>query len=388
MRLLLLSLLASIALPLSAQDAYEGIAFEKNKPFEELLAQAKSEDKLIFIDAYATWCGPCKMMDAKVFTQARVGEVYNERFINAKIDMEKGEGPRLARQYGVMAYPTYLYVDGEGEIVHKAMGYIPADQLLAAAEEASSDDNLGALNKRYDGGERGEAFMETYLTKLAEQRESQRADQVLEEYLKTQDDWTQPAITRLIVDNPGRVGSNRMHFLLTHPEEASAAAGSGLYMFNLQRTLLTQFMQDSRKRILPPAGEVLPFYTKYAAPLKSRLVMHYEMFRAEQMRDMPAHLAAAKDYFKAYPSNDYAELNTIAWTFYEHGEDPADLELASAWAKKSVELNPSYPNLDTLAWLYHKTGRHELAKETARRAIDFAKETDQDYSETARILEE
>ncbi|OAV45824.1 hypothetical protein A3850_006555 [Lewinella sp. 4G2] len=362
-----------------------GMVFEE-KPFEELLAQAKAEDKVIFIDAYTTWCGPCKMMSSKVFPDMEVGKVYNDRFINAKIDMEKGEGPGIAQRYNVMAYPTYLFIDGDGNIVHKALGYIPAPKFLALADVAVSDKNLGTLNKRYDDGERDAAFIESYLGTLTDVYEKQRAGEVIEDYLASKEDWTDEGTVGLIIANPGKVGGDRMHFLLTHPEEAMASAGSGSYMMGLQQVLLGQYMQDAGKRALPETKDIIPFYTKYAAPLKDRLAAHYTMFQASQMNDMETYLPAAKYYLKAYPSNDFGELNTAAWDFFENATDPADLELALGWAKQSVELRATYPNLDTLAWLYKKTGDDAMAAKTAARAIEMAKETDQDYSSTEELL--
>src|SRR5476649_1062437 len=70
----------------------------------ELLAKAKQQNKMIFVDAYTTWCGPCKWMAKNVFTNDTVAEFYDKTFICAKIDMEKGEGPELAKKYEVRAY--------------------------------------------------------------------------------------------------------------------------------------------------------------------------------------------------------------------------------------------------------------------------------------------
>ena len=271
--------------------------------------------------------------------------------------MEKGEGPGLARRYSVMAYPTYLFVDGNGDIVHKALGYIPADKFLALADVASGDQNLGALNKRYDAGERDPEFIESYLATLTQVYEKGRAGEVINDYLELKEDWTDAGTVKMIIANPGPVGGDRMHFLLTHPDDAMESAGSGTYMMGLQEVLLTQYMQNAGQRALPETKDIVPFYAKYAAPLKDRLVAHYTMFQAMQMREMDTYLPAAKSYFKAYPSNDFAELNTVAWDFYENTDDADDLLLALGWAKQSVALEATYPNLDTLAWLYKKTGR-------------------------------
>ena len=63
--------------------------------WEKILKQAKKEKKLIFVDCYTSWCGPCKMLAKNVFTQDKVADFYNTEFVCVKMDMEKGEGPAL-----------------------------------------------------------------------------------------------------------------------------------------------------------------------------------------------------------------------------------------------------------------------------------------------------
>ena len=124
--------LSLMSLGLSAQiEFFQGT-------FEEAKAKAAQEDKLIFVDAYTSWCGPCKWMDKNTFTDANVAAYYNENFINVKINMEKGEGPTLARKYRVMAYPTLLYVKGNGDVAHRALGAKGADDFLKVGKDASA----------------------------------------------------------------------------------------------------------------------------------------------------------------------------------------------------------------------------------------------------------
>ena len=61
---------------------------------DDLLAKAKKENKVIFVDIYATWCGPCKLLKKTTFTDKEVGEYFNTNFINAAYDGEKEEGSR------------------------------------------------------------------------------------------------------------------------------------------------------------------------------------------------------------------------------------------------------------------------------------------------------
>lgn len=76
--------------------------------FKEGLQAAADEGKPVFIDCFTTWCGPCKWMSANIFTDPAVAEYYNENYICLKIDMEKGEGLDIAKNYKIRAYPTLL----------------------------------------------------------------------------------------------------------------------------------------------------------------------------------------------------------------------------------------------------------------------------------------
>ena len=364
------------------------VKFIEGESFQSVLDRATDENKLVFIDAYTTWCGPCKMMDRKVFSDAAVGEAFNARFINAKFDMEAGEGPAIAQRYGVQAYPTYLFVNGAGEIVHRGVGYIPQARLLALADVAESDESLGALNARYDAGERDPAFVSGYIATLNEMMDQQRAKSVITDYLATQEDWSDESTLGMLVVSPGEVGSKTWNYLLDNAEGAIAAAGSQEYVMALQKVLITRQMRASGQRELPSVEAMNDVYRKDAAAQAPRLNAHYAMFHAQQMRDVDNYLPAAIAYLTAYPSTDFSELNSIAWDIYEQSDDPAQLAAGLKFAQQSVALNAYYPNLDTLAWLYKKTGDDKMAKETALRAIEMAKAEDLDYSDTEKILEE
>lgn len=111
----------------------KGIQFTETS-WKEVLKKAKAEKKIIFLDAYASWCGPCKMLQKNVFTKKEVGDYFNKQFINVKMDMEKGEGPSLAQTYPLEAYPTLLFIDGNGRVMKKVIGYQSPEQLLGIGQ--------------------------------------------------------------------------------------------------------------------------------------------------------------------------------------------------------------------------------------------------------------
>ena len=107
----------------------QGIQFIE-ADWNKAIAEAKKQNKLIFLDAYASWCGPCKMLKRNTFPDKAAGEYFNSNFINVAIDMEKGDGPALAEKYGVNAYPTLIITDADGKIITYTQGYINPKQLI------------------------------------------------------------------------------------------------------------------------------------------------------------------------------------------------------------------------------------------------------------------
>jgi thioredoxin 1 len=119
----------------------KGIQFTEAK-WAEVLKRAKAENKVIFFDAYTTWCGPCKMMQKNIFTRADVAEVFNKNFVNVKVDMESGEGPGLAKKYPIEGYPTLFFISPKGKVVKKILGYQNAEQLLKVAKSLKTTDEV------------------------------------------------------------------------------------------------------------------------------------------------------------------------------------------------------------------------------------------------------
>ena len=113
------------------------IIFIENS-WNEALKQAAKQKKYIFADAYATWCGPCKMLKDNTFSDEKAATFFNSNFINVSIDMEKGQGPALAAQWQIRAYPTLIIFDAKGNPLSGSVGYIDANQLIRFGKKALS----------------------------------------------------------------------------------------------------------------------------------------------------------------------------------------------------------------------------------------------------------
>ena len=95
-----------LIIPVFAQTNFQNLSLEK------ALEKASDENKLVFVDCYTSWCGPCKIMAKEVLPLKEVGDFLNERFVCVKYDMEQGKGPEIAKKYNVEAYPTFLLLNG------------------------------------------------------------------------------------------------------------------------------------------------------------------------------------------------------------------------------------------------------------------------------------
>ncbi len=196
-----IGLLIVLATILGKVSFSQGIDFQ-NITFEEAIEQAKKQDKLIFIDFYTQWCGPCKELAKGPFLDASVGAFYNEHFINLKLDAER-EGKQTAQRYEVNRYPTLLYINQEGRIIYNGRFSKTEKALIQEGEVAihlaSSDDNLIDLQAQFKKRQDDEQFLKSYYQKMIQYNMS--PNDGIDAWLKVQ--------TEMKEDSP-----EMMHFLL------------------------------------------------------------------------------------------------------------------------------------------------------------------------------
>lgn len=365
----------------------QGIKFEDSN-FASILAKAKKEKKLVFIDAYASWCGPCKLMVKNIFPLQSVGDYYNSHFINAKIDMEKGEGIELAKKYNVKAFPTYLFIDGNGEAVHRTLGYVEEKDFIQFAKDAEDPNKrLTSLKQQFEKGEKDPEFLKN-LAGLTMYNDAEFAGKVMNRYFQQKSSLDQEDIQMLLsgvqtTDSPlyKIFQDKKADIIKFFPEDKYEKFDKNIKLNTVSKKAYnpdtkkwddSYFMTETQK-----------FLSKEEA---DKILKRMKANRALKNKDIPEYEKLILDLYKDYSAAGSEELNSLAWNFFENVSNKTSLEKAITWAQESVKKDQNFANTDTLANLYNKVGDKKNAKMWAEKSIELAKTTGQDSSDTEKLL--
>lgn len=367
------------AAQISASDASHDHAVEEtgiqffHGSFEEALEKAKSENKLVFVDAYTTWCGPCRMMALNIFPLKEVGEFYNANFISMKLDTEDEDqnGPELSERYGVEVLPTYFYLDPDGKVLHKATGFIEADRFIATAKEAMGEEYtlFTELDKRYQAGERAPEFIREYLTEAMhvepgdrmsqERRDHQaRMQKIFDDYIQTKDKASLVnaedfALMESYLHYAGR-DNEYVDYVAHHYEAFTKVVPESQVAFFLLESVKHSVGETSRqgdanyiKYIQELDGLLAPaykcqldvikndyVYREYLEKLGRRSYLEATQDWAQMLADAEKIITEKGDSLTA---KDYSGFTYGFWRC----EDPEILKKVMVYAKKAYELNPS-----------------------------------------------
>ena len=112
-----------IAVGLIATGAWaKDIDWQKN--YDEAVAKAKKDKKLVMVDVYTDWCGWCKKLDKDVYSNNDVQEQLGKSFVALKINPEENsKNAALVRQFGSHGFPHIVFLDAEGKKVAEQVGY-------------------------------------------------------------------------------------------------------------------------------------------------------------------------------------------------------------------------------------------------------------------------
>ncbi len=101
-----------------------------NGSVDDLFSAAREQNKVVIVDVYTEWCGPCKLMDRQTWSNSKVTSFLNNKAVSIKLDAEKGEGRRFAQKYNVVAYPCVLIFNSDGELIDRRIGFLPPREFL------------------------------------------------------------------------------------------------------------------------------------------------------------------------------------------------------------------------------------------------------------------
>jgi thiol-disulfide isomerase/thioredoxin len=359
--------------------------------FQQVKEIASKENKLIFVDAYTTWCGPCKQMAAKTFPDVLVGKYFNDNFVSVKIDMEKGEGIELAKLWQIRAYPTLLWVAADGEVAHRALGFHKPTELLMAGRTARDpEERLLSYQKRFEGGNYAPEFITKYLAKLSEAGLDpsqaitlffeKMGPEVMtkEDYFKLFEDYG-TLKNRREVDY---LAANQDQFIKQYTFERLQSKLTNLFYNPLIVAHLGGDQQGEQSLEGLKANLARFKYKPY-----EWILLATSVEAAKRQGQWDSFFEQAFDLHKKFPEYDSPTvLNSHAWTAYEESSNAKVLSEASRWAEKACKLDPSYEHLDTWASVLFKQGKKKLALEKATLAIKKGIESGEEVGVTQELV--
>ena len=363
----ILHTLLALAFSLNTLSA-QGIEFFHGT-WSEALEKAKTEERLIFVDAFASWCGPCKRMSSQTFPDPKAGEFFNANFVNLKIDMEKPENSEFAGKYPVNSYPTLMFIDATGKVVLKEVGAKGVDQLLETGRKAlGKNDKSMDFEKKYNEGDRDPKMLFDYVRSLNAAGKSSL--KITNEYLNTQKDLTTEFNLKFILE--GAVDSDSRVFDLLVKNRDKVVAVSSEEAVNARvekacKNTVTKAIEFKNKTLLDEAKAKM----KAGNPSRATAFAYEaDMNYAKAVKDPSLFLKTAKAYQKTEVKSNSAKLHDLVVALMRaFPKDKKVLKQAEIWAKSAAEKGGLAEYWMTLAGIYKLQGNLSKARSTA----EFAK---------------
>ena len=348
-----------------------GVEFQSGT-WAKILEAAKTQKRLIFVDAYTTWCGPCKMMDRNTYTDAGVGLYFNENFINYKFDMERGEGPEFARKYEVSAYPALLFINHEGMEIHREMGYKSPLEMIRAGQIANDPQKNGALLElEFEEGNQDPERMREYAFLLKNSQKDYR--KAASRYFESVDDkdLDEPLVWEAINEFTFNLNSREFQYLVKRKKRFARKFGEDKVNEKILDVLKKQAVVSALTRNEGPFLQALSIADdafKDKGKNSDRLRMTY----AVGTKDWDTYAQQAMRYFDLYSVKDPQELLRAAEHFYQQVDEIPFLETATDWALQAHRNTPSFQSKFLQAGLLFRSNKLSEALNTAYQSKNMA----------------
>ena len=377
-------------LAISLVSGQTSINFEKSD-FSTILEKAEKENKLVFLDAFASWCGPCILMEKNVFTDPEVYTYYNQHFINARIDMEKGEGRELAKKYGVNTYPSYLFLNGKGEVVLRGYGYLKEEQFVRLGQDALIQVGGIELKKRFMEGEEDPEFLKQAFG-IFIKSDPLFAKQIAERYFSkfTLKELDKLEVAMLLNSVKSATDSNYAKFislkqnLLEHIPAEALDKLQRQYQINgaIDSALNMETGKWDKNLFLENTKELLT--TKQAKELWQEVGLNFFGLT----KNFKEYEALALEVMEEERLLEPQLTTQILYTFAENIENKESFRAALDYGIK-VHSGHSTPELSYLiAKLYHKLGNKKLALKYATESVALTEEKGADATIPKKLLKE
>lgn len=380
-----LSLLALLTF-ISSLAIAQGMKFETGT-WAQIQEKAKKENKFIFVDAYTSWCGPCKWMSKNIFTNDTVGEFYNKNFINVKIDMEKGEGIALAKKYEVKFYPSYLFFNSNGELVHRSGSSKPVKMFIEDGKNAiNPDKQIVTLQKKYEAGDKSETVIKNCaagLSKLYMKNDALALDYI--KISKEEDLYTKENFQ--IIYALAELNKDGFNFLVKNAEAYKKAIGVEQYSNAMDGLFFNECWKLGKAKDEQKYNELVETNKKYFPETAEKNSLKMRLIYLDGAKNVDELFEIYSKYFTIFEKEiNTEEYNNAAWFAFEKIEDKEKLKTALAWANKSIAIEKSAMNMDTKANLEFKLEKYKEAKETALETIEMIKKEKGDTKSMDEIV--
>lgn len=364
-----LATIVMLFLALGTQAA--GIEFFQGT-WEEALAEAKKQDKIIFVDAFAVWCGPCKRMAKEVFPDAKVGEFYNKNFISMQIDMERGMGLEFGKKYPVSAYPTLFYIDYDGTVIQQVRGAQMSDQFIELGKMVLSKvDRSGQYAAEYEKGNRDPELVYNYIKAL--NKAGKPVLKIANDYLRTQKELNTDINLKIIYEGASEADSKIFDWLVAYKMKIAK-----LQSIEAVEAKIAEACAATTKKGIEFRSEAL--INEAVEKMKKHLPAKAESFENQAWMDFylskgdaDNYVKACKNYVKKSNYLSYSDKQKLAYTliskFNDHKES---LKFAEILTEEAAKESNSYMGYLTYAEILHRIGKKEKALEIGQKALELA----------------
>ncbi|HSI89817.1 MAG TPA: thioredoxin family protein, partial [Adhaeribacter sp.] len=317
-----------------------------------------------------------------------VADFYNANFVAYKVDMEKGEGPELGKRYEVNAYPNFLFLAPDGELLHRTTGARPVQAFIKEGKEAlNPEKRFSYYQKKYEAGNREPAFLAQYVLLKADAALDNSKE--FKDYLATQTDkellnrqnWTFIQVSTQYTGQPGF-----QRFIKNYNQFANAYPKDSVDLF-LLRTYQNDFMMAVMQGDVASETRLKTELAGLKIKDSERLLWEVDAIGYERKGDLKNYSKTITRLVEKYYTASPVMLNNYAWAFYEKVDDKKMLAKAETWITQAVSLEPEYAFLDTQAAVLYKLGKKKEARAAAENAIAMGKKSGEDVADTEALLQ-